>query len=168
MKLHDQIKEALENLDNLEILYIDEVNEARAKSKNTKAGGSLETSNLYFSPSATNDPTPFNRLTAAGPGTRGTMGGYVRSALGTLGAGYGVQVADFGEVCTINVTYSNAQTGRVTGQNFAIIFRGPNSKYAYTVYSTAAKWRNCNGVDQAISFIRSKTGVMAGTTTSSL
>jgi len=167
MKLHNQIKEALENLDNLEILYIDEVNEAKVK--NTKAGGSIEkNNNLYFSPSATNDPAPFNRLTAAGPGTRGTMGGYVRSALSALGAGYGVQVADFGEVCTINVTYSNAQTGRVTGQNFAIIFRGPNSKYAYTAYSTSAKWRNCNGVDQAVSFIRSKISAMSGTTSSSL
>ena len=166
MKLHDQIKEALENLDNLEILYIDEVNEARAK--NTKAGGSIEKNNLYFSPSATYDPTPFNRLTAAGPGTRGTMGGYVRSALSNLGIGYGVQVADFGEVCTINVTYSNAQTGRTSGQNFAIIFRGPNSKSTYTAYTTSAKWRNCNGVDQAVSFIRSKINAMSGATTSSL
>ena len=47
MKLHDQIKEALENLDNLEILYIDEVNEAKVK--NTKAGGSIEkNNNLYL------------------------------------------------------------------------------------------------------------------------
>jgi hypothetical protein len=151
----------------LEVISIEpELNEARAR---IGVGGNPEgNKNLFFSPTASPDTQPFNWLTAAGPGTKTTLGGFVRQALSSLGSGYGVQVTDFGEVCTATVTYSNAQTGRCSSQSFAIIFRGKNSKWAYTVYSNSAKWRNCSGVDQAISFMRSKISSLSGTTSGAL
>ena len=154
----------MDSLKDYEVIYIDNINEARVK-----AGGNISGKNTvaFAAANISQDLTPFNRLTAAGPGTPGTMGGYVRSAL-SLGTGYGVQVSDFGEVCTINITYSNAKTGRTAGQNFAIIYRPEPSKWAYTAYSCSSKWRNCTSIDQAVSFIKSKASALAGSITSAI
>ena len=170
MKLHDQIKEALENLDNLEVICIDAIDEAKLKTGGTytKQNGKFSQSNAMFNIANTmQDLTPFLKFTTVGPGAKGTMGGYVKSSM-SLGTGYGVQVTDFGEVCTINVTYSNAQTGRTAGQNFAIIFRGPHSPWTYTAYVNSAKWRNCTGIDQAVSFIKSRATALANLCSSPL
>lgn len=159
------LEEALENFENLEVISIDEPIDEAAK---TKAGGlGKGPANLLFGVGPTNDPSAFNWLTATGPGTKASMGGYIRSSLG-LGTGFGVQVSDFGEVCIVNITYSNAQTCRCSSVTCAIILRGKNSPYAYTVYSNSARWRNCNGIDQACNFIRSKANALIGSTSSAV
>lgn len=104
-------------------------------------------------------------IRAYGPGSFGTLGGYVRSALSNLGVGYGVNVSDFGEAVTVSITYYNSRTGRSAGQNFVIICHPTKVyKYAYTVYAHAARWRDCNDYNQAIGFIRSKATALVGQT----
>lgn len=108
-------------------------------------------------------------IRAFGPGSFGTLGSYVRSGLAGMGAGYSVNVVDFGEVVTVAVTYCNARTGRSSGQSFVIICRPAKvSKYAYTVYAHSARWRDCNDYNQAITFIRSKATALAGQTSGSV
>ena len=159
------LEEALEHLDNIEVIAIDEpIDEARAKK--TQAAGAGP-GNLLFGYTATADPQSTKWLTAIGPGTRASMGGYIRSSLG-LGAGFGAQVSDFGEVCVVNITYSNPQTCRSATLTCAIILRGKNSPYAYTVYSNSVRWRNCSGIDQACNFIRGKANALVGATSGSI
>lgn len=153
------LEEALEKLGDIDVISIEE---PLTEATKTKAGGvGKGPANLLFALGNTGDPAAFNWLTAVGPGTKTSMGGYIRSSLG-LGAGFGVQVSDFGEICVVNITYSNPQTCRCSSLTCAIIVRGKNSPYAYTVYSNSARWRNCNGIDQACNFIRSKANALIG------
>jgi hypothetical protein len=140
------------------IILDESINEARGTIKGNTAGKNIVTSVEPFVSTG-------NRqwLTAGGPGSGISFGGAVRTALGSLGAGYGVSVADFGEVVTVTVTYSNAKTGRSVSQSFAIIFRGLHAKQAYTVYANVGRYRNCSDYNQAIAFIRSKLGSLPST-----
>lgn len=156
------LDEAIEMLDNPTFIAISEdVNEAKGKAA-IKVGGSLD-NRTYTSVRPFSDTA--DAIRAFGPGSFGTLGGYVRSALAGLGAGYGVQVADFGEAVTVTITYSNARTGRISGQSFVIVMHHGNShKYLYTVYAHSARWRDCDDYNQAIGFIRSKASALAGQT----
>ena len=152
--------EALDELNINGDLIVLEVEEPVLEARSKVAGNDKRT----YSSSILGPSDMGQTLRAAGPGTSFTFGGYVRSGLSGMGQGYGVQVTDFGEVVTANVTYSNAQTGKCASQNFAIIYRGSQSKYVYTVYSSAVRWRHCNDYNQAIAFIRSKASNLPGMT----
>jgi len=100
--------------------------------------------------------------TGPGPGSITGLGSMVKGSLGGIGNGYSVEVSDFGEVVSVRVTYSNTRTGASASQTFAIIYRGTNTKYSYTVYSTAARYRHCNSYQDAAGFIRSKASALQG------
>ena len=155
---HTPLCAAIEMLHNPTFISIDEgINEAKSR----VSGGNDK--NVWTSPDPFKDTA--DAIRAFGPGSFGTLGGYVKSALAGLGPGYGVQVTDFGEAVTVTVTYSNASTGRISGQNFVIVLHhGRSHKYMYTVYAHSARWRDCNDYNQAISFIRSKASALAGQT----
>lgn len=152
------LSEAIEMLDNPTFIAIDEdINEARGR----VSGGNDK--NVWTSSDPFKDTA--DAIRAFGPGSFGTLGGYVKSALAGLGAGYGVQVTDFGEAVTVTVTYSNASTGRISGQSFVIVMHhGRSHKYMYTVYAHSARWRDCNDYNQAIAFIRAKASALPGQT----
>jgi len=151
-----QIDEAIEQMENPIFLdIVEEINEA------TRVGGHPSDKRTLTSPEIAT-PASSYAVRAYGPGTAGTFGGYVRSGLANLGVGYGVQVSDFGEAVTVSITYSNAQTGKCSSQNYVIIWRGAQAKYAYTVYSSSVRFRHCNDYNQAIAFIRSKASSLPG------
>lgn len=159
------LDEAIEMLDNPTFITINDdieaIKEAKGKSA-IKVGGSLD-DRTYVSARQFSDTA--DAIRAFGPGSFGTLGGYVRSALSGLGVGYGVQVTDFGEAVTVTITYSNARTGRISGQSFVIVMHhGSSHKYLYTVYAHSARWRDCDDYNQAIGFIRSKASALAGQT----
>lgn len=156
--------EAIEMLDAPTFLDINEdINEA----KRITTGGYPGDSRIGFSGTSSFIDTT-KAGPAQGPGSPGTLGNAVRQALSSLGAGYGVQVADFGEAVTVTVTYSNARTGRCASQSFVLLYRGKNSKNLYTVYANAGRWRNCNDYNQAIAFIRSKVSTIPGSANTSI
>ena len=162
-KPYTVIDEALSGLENPTIIDIQpDTNEAR-KGRTTMASISPDNGVVYSPIDRRQDTMMYGGMYAAGPGTPNTMGGVVRSAL-NLGVGYSVSVTDFGEVCIVAITYTNAQTGRSVGQSFAIIYRGKYSKTVYTTYSNANRYRNCNDLNSAISYIRSKASSLVGST----
>lgn len=153
------IENIVESLDNP--IFMELPNELNEASGNTLRGSSDK--RIKTSTSPLRDTA--DAIRAYGPGSFGTLGGYIRSALSNLGVGYGVQVSDFGEAITVNITYYNARTGRSAGQSFVLLVRHGNwHKYAYTVYAHSARWRDCNDYNQAIGFIRSKATALAGQT----
>lgn len=152
------LEEAISMLDNPTFICIkDNVNEVRSLIRNS--------SDTRVAVSAEPFKDTADAIRAFGPGSFGSLGGYVRSGLASLGDGYGVQVADFGEAVTVTITYSNARTGRIAGQSFVIVMHhGSSHRYMYTVYAHSARWRDCNDYNQAIGFIRSKASALAGQT----
>lgn len=161
-QIYTNLDEAISKLQDPVFIEVrEDINEA----KNVMTGGYPGDSRIGYSGiSGYMDTT--KPVQANGPGSPGTLGNAVRSALSTLGAGYGAQVADFGEVVTVTITYSNAKTGRCSSQSFVILYRGRTAKNMYTVYANAGRWRNCNDYNQAIGFIRSKVGSIAGSANS--
>lgn len=152
------LDEAIEMLDNPTFLTIKENVDEAVSTVRGSSDDRVKISAEPFKDTA-------DAIRAFGPGSFGTLGGYVKSGLASLGAGYGVQVTDFGEAVTVTVTYSNARTGRISGQSFVIVMHhGRFHKYAYTVYAHSARWRDCNDYNQAIGFIRSKASALAGQT----
>lgn len=159
-ELYTPLDEAIELLDNPTFLEIKEdINEA----KKLAVGNFPGNTRIQYDATAGfkyNTQAP----PAVGPGSPGTLGNAVRSQLSSLGAGYGAQVADFGEAVTVTITYSNAKSGRCASQSFVIIYRGPSAKLTYSVYANAGRYRHCNDFNQAVSFIRSKAGTLPGST----
>lgn len=151
------IDEAIDMLDNPTFIEITEdINEARVQTISNR-----KDSRAFMSVGGSFVDSPARAIPGEGPGAPGTLGGIIRSQL-TFGAGYGVQVADFGEAVTVTITYSNAKTGRCASQSFVIVYHGKQAKNVYTVYANCARWRNCNDFNQAISFIRSKASTIPG------
>lgn len=100
-----------------------------------------------------------NLIRGIGPGSSMSVGGTVRNSL-QMGSGYTTEVVDFGEVVTVRISYTNTKNGKSAGQNFAILFDGQK----FNVKSTFARWRSCNDVGQAISYIRSRASSLSGKT----
>lgn len=155
---YNPLNEAISMLDNPTFICVEEnINEAAFKVR----GGN--DNRVAVSAEPFRDTA--DAIRAFGPGSFGTLGGYIRSGLSSMGEGYGVQVADFGEAVTVTITYSNARTGRIAGQSFVVVMHhGRSHKYMYTVYAHSARWRDCNDYNQAIGFIRSKASALAGQT----
>ena len=147
------LNEAISMLDNPTFIELMEnVNEASFKADSGYPGDSKK----YISVGGTFTDSPGRAMPGEGPGAPGTLGYAVRSQLSSLGQGFGVQVADFGEAVTVTITYSNPKTCKNVSQSFVLVYHGKNAKNIYTVYANSARWCNCNDYSQAISFIRSK------------
>lgn len=158
-----RILEVAELMPDLTVICIDEdVNEARKPAGIGMTGSILDPRMRQGSSTATDKVKIFRPSTMM-------FGNSIRSALGSMGAGYGVQVGDFGDVVTVSVTYSNATTGRAATQNYAILWQGDRTpQNPFKVYSNIARYRLCTGVDQCVSYIRSKASGLSGATTSVL
>lgn len=87
-----------------------------------------------------------------GAGSVGSFGQTLRSML-SLGAGYSVEVSDFGEVVTVKMTYTNTRTCKSSSINCVILFYD-NGQCRAKIHS--ARWRTCNDIGQAASYLRSK------------
>ena len=151
-----RLVDLVEMLDEPTILGINEpINEATIKLKGNRWDNRLQQSNVAPQDSWGQQFRPCTI----------ELGQYIRTGLGSLGAGVGAQVADFGDAVSVTVTYSNAKTGRCSSQSFVVLWQPDrNPKYPYKVYASISRYRSCAGVDQAIGFIRSKISALSGTT----
>ena len=150
----------VEMLDNPIIIGIEEpVNEATVKMK-----GNLWDPRMQQSNRAPQDSwgVQFRPCTIQ-------MGQYIASSLGSMGTGWGAQVADFGDAVSVTITYSHPKTGRCASQCFVVLWQPDRDpKNPYKVYANIARYRSCAGLDQCIGFIRSKMGSVSGGTSSAI
>lgn len=70
-----------------------------------------------------------------------------------LGTGYGVKVADFNTDVVVEVSYNDVKTGRTAQKLFLI--KLSNKKGNGVVKAQSNRFRTINGIDQAVSYIRS-------------
>ena len=81
-------------------------------------------------------------------------GTIVRNQLeGGLGKGYSVKCTDFGTDIVVDISYHDQQTGRTSAKSFLI--KMSNKTGEGWIKASAYRYRSINGVDQAISYIRS-------------
>jgi hypothetical protein len=104
----------------------------------------------------------FSWFTQTGVGSTLSFGPVLRNSL-QLGAGYSTEVVDFGDAVTVKITYTNTKTAQSHSQSFVILF---NKNGKCNVKSSSARWRSCNDVSQAASFIRGKATSLSGKTSS--
>ena len=85
--------------------------------------------------------------------TNWTFGKQLQSSIGSIGAGYGCEVADFGRYVTAKVTYSNPPTGKTASKTFLVVF-DPDGKKG-NIFQTSNRYRTFSGLSQAASYIKS-------------
>lgn len=83
-----------------------------------------------------------------------SLGGNIRSALSSLGAGYSVKVIDYGSDVFVSVSYTNSMTGKTAGCNFLIKFTSKRGEGI--IKANEARYRTISSVTDAISYINSK------------
>ena len=158
--------ESLSQMKDTTIIKVSEqIDEAKKKPTNISAGFDDRVKLSAIAARDTTYSTPFNIY---GPGSNRTLGGYFRTGLANIGAGFSTQVSDFGIAVVVNITYSNTVTGRTAGQNFVVIFDTYNKRLPYRAYSSTSRFRDCSSYDQAISYIRSKASALPGATSSAI
>ena len=69
-----------------------------------------------------------------------------------LGAGFSIEVTDFGKYVSVRTSYHNHVTGRSASKIFLVVFEKDGDGI---VMSTANRWRSISGTGQALSYIRS-------------
>ena len=82
-------------------------------------------------------------------------------------AGYSAKVSDFGKWVVVEVTYHHHVTGRSSSKTFLVVFDGGpkgTDKGGGTILSTANKWRTISGYSQAVSYIKSASSSLEGST----
>ena len=85
--------------------------------------------------------------------------------------GYSTKVTDFGKWVVADVTYHNHITGRTAGKTFLIVFTGDpktNNAGSGMIMSTANKYRTISGYGQAVTYIKSASSTLEGTTSQKL
>lgn len=95
-----------------------------------------------------------------GAGSSTSFGFTLRSML-QLGSGYGVEVADFGDAVSVKVTYTSPRSCKSASQHFIILFYENGQCRAKT---NSQRWRTCNDIGQAASYIRSKASKLQSAT----
>ena len=100
------------------------------------------------------------RNTGAGSST--SFGMTLRSML-QLGSGYSTEVTDFGDAVSVKVTYTSPRSCKSASQNFLILFFDNGQCRAKT---NSQRWRTCNDIGQASSYIRSKVSRLQSTASS--
>lgn len=100
------------------------------------------------------------RNTGAGSST--SFGMTLRSML-QLGGGYSTEVTDFGDAVSVKVTYTSPRSCKSASQNFLILFYENGQCRAKT---NSQRWRTCNDIGQAASYIRSKSSRLQSTASS--
>lgn len=98
------------------------------------------------------------------PGSNWTLGPAVRNQL-QLGSGYTTEVVDFGDAVSVKISYVSTKTGAGASKNFIILFKNPKGA-SCVVKSTATRWRTCNDISQAVSYIRSRVSNLQSRTSS--
>lgn len=98
------------------------------------------------------------------PNSQLSYGSYVRSSLNTMGSEYSVKVTDMGSDIIVEVSCHNQQVGKSAQKTFLIKLNDKNGKG--WVKAAANRYRTINGVDQAISYIRSASTSLKNITSS--
>lgn len=82
-----------------------------------------------------------------------TFGKTIRTSLSGLPQGFYNKVIDYGKYIIATIGYHNILTGRSAEKTFLIVFN--SDKGNGNIFSTSNRYRSINGVQQAISYIRS-------------
>lgn len=98
------------------------------------------------------------------PNSQLSYGSYVRNSLNTMGSEYSVKVTDMGSDIIVEVSCHNQQVGKSAQKTFLIKLSDKNGKG--WVKAAANRYRTINGVDQAISYIRSASSSLKNITSS--
>lgn len=93
-------------------------------------------------------------------------GQQVQRALGKIGAAYSVEVTDLGKSIVVRAGYHNTVTGRTGFKTFVILMDAIGTNRC-SVFATSNKYRSCDSIDQAISYISMYIRSLNGTTSSS-
>ena len=118
-----------------EIYESDRMNGVEAPNANIRA--------ISGSNALRDDPSMYNSF---------TFGRIVRSSLEGMGAGWSTEVSDFKKWVVVTVKYYNYETSRSASKTFLIVFK---HKGDGTILSTHNRYRTINGVNQALSYIKS-------------
>lgn len=100
-------------------------------------------------------------ITTIGPGANLSFGSMIRNYM-PKNNGWSSEVTDFGDAIIVKVSYNNMKTARTSSQTFLILFT--TKAGVCKVKSNFAKWRTCGSVEQAASYIRSKSSALSGKT----
>lgn len=95
------------------------------------------------------------------------FGKLMQADLSSWKQGYSAKVTDFGKWVVVEVTYHHHVTGRSASKTFLVVFDGGpkgTDKGGGMVLSTANKWRTISGYSQAVSYIKSASGSLEGST----
>ena len=125
----------------------------------TKQSGSLDPRTDY-SPDWL--PDHIEWLRGLGAGSQNSFGYQLRNAL-SLGAGYQVEVTDFNEAISVKITYTNVRTCKSASLHACVVFR--TNAGMCNAYINGQRFRTCNNVGQAASYIRNKAAALIGRTT---
>jgi hypothetical protein len=98
------------------------------------------------------------------PNSQLSYGSYVRNSLNSMGSEYSVKVTDMGSDIIVEVSCHNQQIGKSAQKTFLIKLNDKNGKG--WVKAAANRYRTINGVDQAISYIRSASASLKNITSS--
>lgn len=90
-----------------------------------------------------------------------SFGKVVRNSLNNMGDGYYNKVTDFGKYVSVTIGYHNILTGRSSEKTFLIDF---TLKGDGVILSTSNRYRTINGVQQAISYIKSAASTLQNNT----
>lgn len=100
-------------------------------------------------------------LRGLGAGASNGFGEQLKSAM-AMGAGWCVETVDFQEAVFVKITYTNTRTCRSASMYGCIIFR--TSKGMCKAYINGQRYRTCNNVAQAASYLRGKSSALIGMT----
>lgn len=100
-------------------------------------------------------------LRGLGAGSLNSFGQQLKSAL-NMGPGWSVEVVDFQEAVFVKISYTNTSTCRTASLYGCIVFR--TSKGMCKAYINGQRYRTCNSVMQAASYIRGKASQLPGMT----
>ena len=128
----------------------------------TKQSGSLDPRTDY-SPEWMPDHIEF--LRGLGAGSQNSFGYQLRNAL-NMGIGYQVEVTDFNEAISVKITYTNVRTCKSASLHACIVFK--TKAGVCNAYVNGQRYRTCNSVLQAASYIRNKASALVGQTTTML
>lgn len=82
-----------------------------------------------------------------------TFGKQILNLLGSIGVGYGCEVADYGKYVSVRVSYSNSSSGKTSSKTFLIVF-DPDGKQG-NIFQSSNRYRTFAGTSQAVSYIKS-------------
>lgn len=134
------------------VLYLD--NDYILENDRIAGGSGLDAAYHSIQPGAPynwDDPKLYNNF---------TFGRIIKRAIEST-SGYFAEVSDFRKWVVVKVTYHNYENSRTASKTFLIVFK---HKGDGMVMSTHNKYRTINGVDQAVSYIKSACNALQNST----